>query len=137
MIGNFDEAGSDTETSSSSSTASDKGGEEATPKGDPDDEEEKDSGDCDEDMEDHADEDPGDDDGVTVEAPEAAPVITVRNPADPTPRNPADPTHCPYRPWCPVCVEAMGREDPPPLQANGRGKTAGAAMCGSGLRGDR
>ena len=116
MIGNFDEVESDAETSSSSSsTASDKGGEEATPGRSPDDEGEKNSDDDDVDMEDHADEDAGDDAGITTEAPEAAPVITVRNPADPTPAERAEHevTHCPYRPWCPVCVEAMGREDPP------------------------
>ena len=38
----------------------------------------------------------------------------TRNPADPTPeeRSRHDATHLPYRPWCPVCVEARAAEDP-------------------------
>ena len=47
-------------------------------------------------------------------APEEAPVRVTRNPADPTPeeRSRHDLTHLPYRPWCPICVEARAVEDP-------------------------
>ena len=39
-------------------------------------------------------------------APEEAPVVLVRDPADPTPAERAlhDCTHIPFRGWCPVCV---------------------------------
>ena len=45
---------------------------------------------------------------------EEAPVKIVRNPADPTPEEKArhDATHLPYRPRCPICVEARATEDP-------------------------
>ena len=45
---------------------------------------------------------------------EEAPVKVTRNPADPTPeeRERHDATHLPYRPWCPICVEAQATEDP-------------------------
>ena len=45
---------------------------------------------------------------------EEAPVRLTRNPADPTPeeRSRHDATHLPFRPWCPVCVEARATEDP-------------------------
>ena len=45
---------------------------------------------------------------------EEAPVRLTRNPADPTPeeRLRHDATHLPFRPWCPVCVEARATEDP-------------------------
>ena len=38
----------------------------------------------------------------------------VRNPGSPTAEEKErhDMTHNPYRSWCPVCVEAKGREDP-------------------------
>ena len=44
---------------------------------------------------------------------EEAPSKMRRNPADPTPEQRArhDATHLPFRPWCPVCVEARGTED--------------------------
>ena len=47
-------------------------------------------------------------------APEEAPVRVTRNPADPTPeeREKHDHTHLPFRPWCPICVEARAVEDP-------------------------
>ena len=47
-------------------------------------------------------------------APEEAPARVTRNPADPTPeeRSRHDLTHLPYRPWCPICVEARAVEDP-------------------------
>ena len=37
-----------------------------------------------------------------------------RNPADPMSEETArhDATHLPFRPWCPVCVEARAMEDP-------------------------
>ena len=37
-----------------------------------------------------------------------------RNPSDPTPaeREAHYATHRPFRPWCPICVKARGREDP-------------------------
>ena len=56
--------------------------------------------------EDDETEDPG--------APEEAPVRVTRNPADPTPeeREKHDHTHLPFRPWCPICVEARAVEDP-------------------------
>ena len=55
--------------------------------------------------EDEETEDPG--------APEEAPVRVTRNPADPTPEERAkhDTTHLPFRPWCPICVEARAVED--------------------------
>ena len=45
---------------------------------------------------------------------EEAPVKMRRNPADPTSEERArhDATHLPFRPWCPVCVEAWATEDP-------------------------
>ena len=45
---------------------------------------------------------------------EEAPVRRAPNPSDPTPeeRETHNATHRPFRPWCPVCVKAMGREDP-------------------------
>ena len=45
---------------------------------------------------------------------EEAPFKVTRNPADPTPeeRERHDATHLPYRPWCPICVEARATEDP-------------------------
>ena len=47
------------------------------------------------------------------EVVEAAPIRRPRNPADPTPaeREEHNATHRPFRPWCPVCVKAGGRED--------------------------
>ena len=43
---------------------------------------------------------------------------TWRSPVKPSAAEIADHdlTHCPYRNWCSVCVEAMGREDPHPRQ---------------------
>ena len=43
---------------------------------------------------------------------------TWRSPVTPSAAEIADHdlTHCPYRSWCPVCVLAMGREDPQPRQ---------------------
>ena len=48
------------------------------------------------------------------EAPEEAPLKRPNNPSDPTPqeREEHNAKHLPYRPWCPVCVKAKGREDP-------------------------
>ena len=44
---------------------------------------------------------------------EEAPAKIVRKPADPTPEEKArhDATHLPYRPRCPICVEARATED--------------------------
>ena len=51
---------------------------------------------------------------IELEVHEEAPIRMQRNPADPTPEERArhDATHLPYRPWCPVCVEARAIEDP-------------------------
>ena len=45
---------------------------------------------------------------------EEAPVRTTRNPADPTSEERArhDATHLPFRPWCPVRIQARATEDP-------------------------
>jgi hypothetical protein len=42
-----------------------------------------------------------------------APIKVAKDPGAPTPEEIAehDPTHLPYRSWCPVCVEACGKED--------------------------
>ena len=42
-----------------------------------------------------------------------APLKIAKDPGKPTPEEVAehDPTHIPYRSWCPVCVEASGKED--------------------------
>ena len=50
-------------------------------------------------------------------------VRAVRTPGQPTQaeREEHNLTHCPYRSWCRVCVEAMGREDP-----HKKGKEMGA-----------
>ena len=47
------------------------------------------------------------------DVPEEAPIRRPANPADPTPeeRERHNCTHLPYRPWCPICVKARGRED--------------------------
>ena len=52
-----------------------------------------------------------DDEPVTCEE---TPVRTTRNPADTASEERArhDATHLPFRPWCPVCVEARATEDP-------------------------
>ena len=57
-------------------------------------------------VEDHSDEE--------EEEVESAPVITHRNQIDPTPqeREHHNATHRPFRPWCPICVKARGKEDP-------------------------
>ena len=41
-------------------------------------------------------------------------IRTVRDPGCPTPEEKErhNATHSPYRSWCPVCVEAKGKEDP-------------------------
>ena len=41
-------------------------------------------------------------------------IKVVRDPGSPTPeeREKHDMTHSPYRSWCPICVEAKGKEDP-------------------------
>ena len=48
------------------------------------------------------------------DAPEEIKIKRVPNPADPTPaeRERHNATHVPYRPWCSICVEANGKEDP-------------------------
>ena len=45
---------------------------------------------------------------------ESAPVRRPRNPAEPTKLEVEQhwATHLPYRPWCPICCKARGREDP-------------------------
>ena len=45
---------------------------------------------------------------------ESAPVRRPRNPAEPTQLEVEQhwATHLPYRPWCPICCKARGREDP-------------------------
>ena len=45
---------------------------------------------------------------------EEAKMKIVRDPGSPTAEERAkhDMTHNPYRSWCPVCVEAKGKEDP-------------------------
>ena len=45
--------------------------------------------------------------------PEEAPARRPKNPADPTPEEKERHmcSHLPYRPWCPICVKARGRED--------------------------
>ena len=42
------------------------------------------------------------------------PIRVARDPGNPTTeeRNRHNVTHMPYKPWCPVCVEAKGRDDP-------------------------
>ena len=47
-------------------------------------------------------------------AAEEVRIKTVRDPGSPTPaeKERHDMTHNPYRSWCPVCVEARGKEDP-------------------------
>ena len=49
-----------------------------------------------------------------LEVREEAPIRITRNPADPTPeeRIRHDLIHLPYKPWCPICVEARATEDP-------------------------
>ena len=48
------------------------------------------------------------------DAPEEIKIKRVPNPADPTPaeRERHNATHVPCRPWCSICVEANGKEDP-------------------------
>ena len=43
----------------------------------------------------------------------AAPSKVSKDPGTPSPEEVEahDPTHLPYRSWCPVCVEACGKED--------------------------
>ena len=56
----------------------------------------------------------GNDEEITCEPCGEVVAKTWTNPARPTAAEKAhhDLTHCPYRLLCPVCVEAMGREDP-------------------------
>ena len=64
-----------------------------------------------EDEQDHGESQDGDEE---TEEQESAPIIKPRNPLDPTPgeREEHDATHRPFRPWCPSCVKARGKEDP-------------------------
>lgn len=63
------------------------------------------------DEEEKKDEDHSDDDEEEVES---APIVKPKNPSDPTPqeREQHNATHRPFRPWCPICVKARGKEDP-------------------------
>ena len=58
---------------------------------------------------------------------EEAPVRTTRNPTDPTSeeRTRHDATHLPFRPWCPVCIEAALSHN-----CGGTSRGQGADMCG-------
>ena len=55
------------------------------------------------------------DEGEAIECEicEPAPIRIARDPGDPTPeeRETHNVTHNPYRPWCPICVEARGKEE--------------------------
>ena len=59
-------------------------------------------------------EEKGAEDEVEADEPEEAKVREVRDPGCPTveERERHNKTHVPARPWCPVCVEAKGIEDP-------------------------
>ena len=58
---------------------------------------------------------------------EEAPIRKPRNPSDPTPEEKERhwATHLPFRPWCPVCVKAKGKEDP---HLSGKKKNEGEDM---------
>ena len=63
-------------------------------------------------MMDHHDDEPGD---LVYGAPEARIPKTLTDPQLPHPTEVAQHIvngHNPYRSWCPVCIEAAGREDP-------------------------
>ena len=53
-------------------------------------------------------------DDIHAEMNEEAVVREVRDPGCPTyeERERHNKTHIPFRPWCPICVEAKGKEDP-------------------------
>ena len=61
---------------------------------------------------------------VGIDEKTESPVKVVRDPGCPTAEELErhNMTHMPYRAWCPICVEAKGKEDPHRLNREGKGK---------------
>ena len=68
--------------------------------------------------------DPDEIEQVGVDEKTESPVKVVRDPGCPSAEELErhNATHVPYRAWCPICVEAKGKEDPHRLNREGKGK---------------